>query len=155
MNNIDAEFMGGDAANMMFDSGINSSAAPDMVNFMSSGPFMVFFLMFLLFNIAVALIMVVSLWKIFTKAGKPGWASIIPIYNVIVILDIVKRPTWWVVLFFVPFVNIVIMFMVFYDLSKSFGKDIGYAIGLTFVPIIFLPMLGLGKSTYTPPVTNQ
>lgn len=155
MNNIDAEFMGGDTANMMFDSGMNGGAAPDMVNFISSGPFVAILLITSLISLFIGSITIVSLWKIFTKAGKPGWASIIPIYNIIVILEIVKRPIWWLVLFFIPFVHIVIMFMVFNDLSKSFGKDIGYTIGLIFLPIIFLPMLGFGNSTYTPPVANQ
>lgn len=154
MNNVDAGVMGGDFANKMLNSGFNGTA-PDMMNFVSSGPFIGILLITSLIALVVSLIMVVSVWKIFAKAGKPGWASIIPIYNTIVLLEIVNKPIWWIVLFIIPFVNIIIMFIVLSDLSKSFGKDIGYTIGLIFLPIIFLPMLGFGNSTYTAPVITQ
>ena len=98
--------------------------------------------------------MIVAAWKIFVKANQPGWASIIPIYNTVIMLQIVKKPTWWVILIFIPFVNIIIGFIITYELAKVFGKGIGFVFGLIFFPIIFLPILGFGKATYMPPADN-
>ncbi|HRX56462.1 MAG TPA: DUF5684 domain-containing protein [Verrucomicrobiales bacterium] len=102
----------------------------------------------------IIILIIASMWKIFTKAGKPGWAAIVPIYNIIVMLEIVGRPAWWVVLFLIPFVNVIMAFIVFVDLAKSFGKDVAYALGLIFLGIIFLPMLGFGSATYRGPAAS-
>ncbi len=93
-------------------------------------------------------LMIASLWVIFTKAGKPGWAAIVPIYNVIVKLEIVGRPMWWILLLLVPLVNVVIWIVLSIDLAKSFGKDAAYGIGLALLPFIFHPMLAFGGATY-------
>src|SRR3990167_3980068 len=103
--------------------------------------------------IAIA-VMIVAAWKIFVKANQPGWAAIVPIYNVVVMLQIVKKPTWWVILTFIPFVNIIIGFIITYELAKIFGKRLGFTIGLILLPIIFIPILGFGKATYMPPADN-
>lgn len=108
-------------------------------------------IVYLLFILAFAVIMIISMWKIFVKAGKPGWAAIVPIYNVIVLLEIVGRPVWWILLLIIPCVNIVINIIVCIDLAKSFGKDVGYGIGLALLSIIFFPMLGFGKAQYIGP----
>lgn len=105
-------------------------------------------LMFYLIFIALAVFMIVSMWIIFKKAGKPGWAAIIPIYNNVVMLQIVNKPIWWIILYFIPFVNIVISIIVVYKLSLAFGKGVGFAIGLILLPFIFYPILAFGKSTY-------
>ena len=94
---------------------------------------------------------IASLWKIYTKAGQPGWAAIVPIYNVIVLMNIVGRPVWWVVLMFIPFVSIVIAIIVCIDLARSFGKDMGFAIGMVLLSFIFLPMLAFGDARYVGP----
>ena len=96
-------------------------------------------------------VLIAALWKIFTKAGKPGWAAIVPFYNLIVLLEIVGRPLWWIVMFLIPFVNIVFAFLLVIDLAKSFGKGIGYAMGLIFLSPIFYPMLGFGSARYHGP----
>lgn len=83
-------------------------------------------------------------------AGQPGWSSIIPIYNLIVWLRIVGRPLWWIILFFVPFVNIVISIIITYQLAKVFGKGVGFTIGLILLPFIFYPILAFGQATYSP-----
>ena len=102
--------------------------------------------------LAVVILLIASAWKIFTKAGKPGWAAIIPFYNIIVVLQIVGRPVWWILLLlFVPLVNFIIMIIVLNDLSKSFGKGVGYTLGLFFLSIIFLPLLGFGSAQYVGP----
>ncbi len=76
-------------------------------------------------------------WIIFTKADHPGWASLIPFYNLYVVLKIVGRPGWWLILFFIPFVNIIVAIIVAIDMSKSFGHGGGFALGLIFLGPIF------------------
>ena len=99
--------------------------------------------------LVVILLIIIAEWKVFQKAGKPGWAVIIPIYNIIVLLEIVKKPLWWIILFFIPIVNIVIAIMVVHRLSLSFGKEAGFTIGLILLPFIFYPILGFGDAKYT------
>ncbi len=71
--------------------------------------------------LAIAIVVIAGMWKTFDKAGKPGWAAIIPIYNIIVLLEIVGRPIWWIILYLLPCVNIVVAIIVSIDLAKSFG----------------------------------
>ena len=111
-----------------------------------------FIIGFQLIVLIICVIMVISLWKIFTKAGKPGWASIIPIYNLVVELEIIGRPIWWILLMFIPLVNIVIAIMLVNDLAKVFGKSTGFTFGLIFLPFIFYLILGFGKASYLGPV---
>ena len=99
----------------------------------------------------IVVIEVIGLWKIFTKAGKPGWASIIPIYNVIVLLEIIGKPLWWFLLLLIPCVNIIFVVIVINRLSKSFGQGAGFTIGLIFLGFIFYPLLGFGDYTYLGP----
>ncbi len=95
--------------------------------------------------------MIASMWKIFSKAGKPGWASIIPIYNVIVLLQVAGKPVWWIVLLLIPIANLVFAILVLAALANAFGKGAGYVVGLILLPIVFYPMLAFGNATYTPP----
>jgi hypothetical protein len=112
----------------------------------------------LVFLLVISILSIIGLWKIFTKAGKPGWASIIPIYNLYVLLQIVGRPTWWLLLFLagvIPFVGLIPLLVasviVSIDLAKSFGKDLVYGILLfLFQPIMFI-VLGFGKDKYVGP----
>lgn len=108
----------------------------------------------LLIWLAVIVLLIAGSWKIFTKAGKPGWAVLVPIYNLIVMFQIVGRPLWWIVLFFVPFVNLVVAVILCIDLAKRFGKDVGYGLGLAFLGFIFIPMLGFSDAQYTPPTSS-
>lgn len=102
----------------------------------------------LLAYIGVIVLVIVSIWKIFEKAGKPGWAAIIPIYNMIVLLEIVRKPIWWIVLMLIPLVNIVVAIIVYVELAKAFGKSAGFGIGMIFLSFIFLPMLAFGDDQY-------
>lgn len=102
----------------------------------------------------VVIFEIAAIWKVFVKAGKPGWASIIPIYNGIVILQIAGRPVWWFLLYFIPLVNIIIAIIVMIDFAKSFGKGVGFALGLIFLPIIFFPILAWGDAQYQGPPTR-
>jgi hypothetical protein len=107
-------------------------------------------LLFMLIWLAVALLMIVSLWKVFAKAGEPGWAAIVPIYNVIVILKIASKPLWWIVLFLIPLVNIVFAVLTAIGLAQNFGKGAGFGLGLAFLAPIFYPILAFGEAEYRP-----
>ncbi len=101
--------------------------------------------------LAIIALLIVSQWKIYEKAGKPGWACLIPIYNIIVLLEIVGKPTWWIILCFIPFANIVVLIWMQNLLSKSFGKGTSFTLGLLFLSFVFYPILGLGDATYNGP----
>ena len=106
----------------------------------------------MLFWLAVAVASIIGMYKIFTKAGKPGWAAIVPIYNTVILHQIVGRPVWWVILYFIPFVNIIISVLVAIDLAKSFGKDEIFGIvALWLFSIVGYLMLGFGNATYKGP----
>jgi hypothetical protein len=98
--------------------------------------------------LAVAAVMIASMWKVFAKAGQPGWAAIVPIYNVIVLLKITGKPAWWIALFMIPFVNLIVAVMVIVSLAKSFGKGTGFGLGLLFFGFVFYPILGFGSASY-------
>ena len=84
------------------------------------------------------------------KAGKPGWAAIIPIYNAIVLLEIANKPIWWILLFLIPCVGIVFYVLTLIDLSKFFGQSPAFSIGLLLLPFVFFPILGFGGAQYRP-----
>ncbi len=111
-----------------------------------------FLMGYLAFFLILGIIIIIARWKIFQKAGKPGWAAIVPIYNFIVELEIIGKPWWWLLLMFIPIVNIVFAIMMVNLLAKSFGKDVGFTLGLLFLPFIFYPILGFGKAEYVGPV---
>jgi hypothetical protein len=108
-----------------------------------------------IFYLAVIILIVASIWKVFEKAGKPGWAAIVPIYNYIVMLEIVGKPTWWIVLLLIPFVNIFIALYMVILLAQSFNKSTGFAVGMILLPIVFYPMLAFGDATYHGPAGLQ
>ena len=99
----------------------------------------------------LSVVVIISIWKIFKKAGKPGWAAIIPIYNMYVLLKIVGRPGLWLILYFIPIANIIFHLVVAMDLAKVFNKSKVFGIVLLWLfSFIGYLMLGFGKSTYTP-----
>jgi hypothetical protein len=102
--------------------------------------------------LAILVLVIAGMWKVFEKAGKPGWAAIIPIYNLIVLLDIVGKPIWWIILLLIPLVNFVIMIIISMDLAVCFGKGKGWGFGLLVIlPFVGYPMLGFGQDKYTAP----
>lgn len=101
--------------------------------------------------LAILVLVIVANWKIYEKAGEPGWASIVPIYNFIVLCKIVGKPAWWTIMLFIPLVNIIFAIWALNMLSKSFGKDEGFTLGMIFLPFIFYPILGLGDARYLGP----
>lgn len=98
--------------------------------------------------LAIIVISVISLWKIFTKAGEPGWAAIVPIYNLVVLLKIVGKPIWWIVLLLIPCVNFIILILLCLELAKAFGKSGGFGVGLALLSPIFMPILAFGDAKY-------
>ena len=106
--------------------------------------------MIFLIQLAVVVLIIAGIWKVFTKAGQPGWAAIIPIYNLYILLKIAGRPWWWLLLFLIPPVNLFVAVMVSIDVAKAFGKGIGFGIGLFLLGFIFYPILGFGSDTYHP-----
>ena len=115
------------------------------------GPGMLFWVC----EIAFIILMVAAMWKMFSKAGQPGWASIIPIFNTYIMCKIAGRPGWWLILFFIPFVNLIIWIILCVDIAKAFGKGTGFGVGLLLLPFIFFPILGFGSAQYqgAPPPT--
>lgn len=110
-----------------------------------------------LIGLAFAVLVIAGLWKVFSKAGQPGWAAIIPLYNIYVLLKIVGRPGWWLLLFFIPLVNLIVAIIVNIDLAKSFGKSVvvwGILL-LTIFSAIGYILLGFGASTYQGPAARS
>jgi len=104
-----------------------------------------------IFYLAIIVVLVIGMWKVFEKAGKPGWAAIIPIYNLIILLEIVGKPMIWILWLIIPCVNIVFMIWLYNLVSKSFGKSEGFTVGLVIFPYIFWPILGFGDARYIGP----
>jgi hypothetical protein len=105
---------------------------------------------FMLVWLAIVVLAIIGLWKVFAKAGKPGWGCLIPIYNIILLLDIAGRPIWWIILFFIPLVNIIVCIIVPIDVARNFGKGTGFGLGLAFLGFIFYPILGFSDAQYSP-----
>ena len=103
----------------------------------------------MIFSVIVCILQIVGLWKIFNKAGKPGWASIIPIYNIIILLQIVKMDWWHIlIMLFVPFATVVYAFIIYIKLAEAFGKTTGFGVLTAFFPYLCLLILGFGKVGY-------
>ncbi|MFM7627969.1 MAG: DUF5684 domain-containing protein [Algoriphagus sp.] len=105
----------------------------------------------LIIYFAVIGLLIASMWGVFTKAGKPGWASLIPIYNLIILLEIVGKPWWWLLLMVIPVINIIFSVWIYNLLSKSFGKSEGFTVGLILLSFIFMPILAFGDAKYQGP----
>jgi Family of unknown function (DUF5684) len=104
--------------------------------------------------LAVAIFMIAAMWKVFTKAGQPGWAAIVPIYNYYIMTKIAGKPGIWVLWLLIPIVNIVFIIWLYNMISKSFGHDEGFTVGLMLLGIVFWPILGFGSSKYLGPYGN-
>jgi hypothetical protein len=96
----------------------------------------------------VVIVGLAGMWKTFEKAGKPGWGAIIPVYNIILLLEIAGRPFWWFFLLVLPMVNVVVSIIVAIDVARNFGKGTGFGLGLALLSFIFYPILGFGDAQY-------
>lgn len=108
----------------------------------------------LLVYLVVAVLWIAGLWTTFAKAGQPGWAAIIPIYNLYILLKIVGRPAWWIILYIIPIADLVALIIVSLDVAKSYGKSGGFAVGLILLPFVFYPILGFGSAQYVGPAVR-
>jgi len=104
-------------------------------------------LIFFVFLIPLFLV-IIPWWKIYEKSNYPGWSVLIPIYSTLIFLKIIEKPWYWLILFCIPFVNIVFLIWSTNLLSKKFGKDEGFTVGLLLLPLIFIPIIGYGNSKY-------
>ena len=101
-------------------------------------------------GLVVLAVVVIGMWKVFEKAGQPGWAAIIPIYNVYVLTQIAGRDIVWFILALIPVVNIVAAIVISIDVARKFGQGTGFGVGLALFPFIFYPILGFGSAQYNP-----
>jgi hypothetical protein len=120
----------------------------EMLAVVSGSAVVVIYLVFVVVEIA-------ALWRVFEKAGEPGWAAIIPIYNAYVILKLVGRPWWWLLLFLIPVIGLLCEIIVANDLSKSFGRGGGFTVGLVLLAFVFVPILGFGPACYVGPAAGR
>ena len=104
-----------------------------------------------LFTLALSIVLIVAMWKMFVKAGKPGWACIVPFYSQYCLFDIAMGNGWLFLLTFVPCVNIVMMFLCYIKLAGAYGKGAGFGLGLIFLSPIFMMILGFGQAEYVGP----
>ena len=132
------------------DSNIPVLAQQELLDFFASVAGLLCLGVGLLLVIAV----IAGMWQIFEKAGEAGWKAIIPIYNIWVMLEIIGRPGWWVILYFIPVVGFVVWVIMMIDLAKSFDHGIGFALGLMFLPVIFVPLLGFSDMQYYGPAAK-
>ena len=110
----------------------------------------------LIIYLVIGIVAIIALWKVFSKAGQPGWAAIIPFYNIYILLKIADRPGWWLILYIIPFVNIVLSLIVALDIAKNFGKSTAFGvIGLWLFSIIGYLILGFDDSKYLGSKTNS
>ena len=100
------------------------------------------------FYLLILIAIVAGFWQVFTKAGQPGWAAIIPIYNLIVLLQVAGKPLWWIILFFIPIANLIAAIFVGLAVAKNFGKSEAFGIGLGLLAFIFYPILGFSDAQY-------
>lgn len=105
-------------------------------------------ILLILLGLSVAVFGIISQWKVYEKAGQPGWAVLIPIYNFIVLLRIVNKPWWWLFLMMIPIANLVFAIIILNRVSKSFGKSEGFTVGLFLLSIIFWAILAFDSSVY-------
>jgi len=98
--------------------------------------------------LVVLFLNVVGLWKVFTKANYPGWASLIPIFNTYLLFKMGGNSGWWLLGLLVPLVNVLVLYKMFADVADAFGLGLGFALGLLFLNFVFVPLLGFGDYNY-------
>jgi len=117
----------------------------------NEGFFDVFTPVFVICWLAIVVFLIAAQWKVFVKAGQPGWAAIIPIYNIYIMTKIAGKPGIWTLLCLLPIVNIIFSIWLYNMISKSFGHDEGFTVGLVLLGIVFWPILGFGSAKYQGP----
>jgi len=98
-----------------------------------------------IFFVGIMVLMIIAKWKVYEKANQPGWAVLIPIYNTLVFLQIVGKPWWWIFLMIIPYVNLIFIIWASNMLSKSFGKEEAFTVGIVLLPYVFYPIIAFSK----------
>ncbi|WP_309135488.1 DUF5684 domain-containing protein [Cellulomonas sp.] len=106
-------------------------------------------------SVVVYVVVAIALAGVFRKAGEPAWQAFVPVLNTLVLLRVAGRPLWWFLLLLVPVLNVVVLVVVWNDVSRSFGRGPGFTVGLVLLPVVFLYVLWLGDSTYRGPAAAQ
>lgn len=101
-----------------------------------------------LLGLIVGVFYLIVWWRIFEKAGLPGWGALIPFYNIYLYIKTAQRPGWWIILLFIPIVNIIIGIVLCFDMARAFDKEIGFGFGLLFLGFIFYPILAFGAAQH-------
>ena len=114
----------------------------------TAGGLLGFTVMYFIFLSVFSVFSIICMWRIFKKAGKGGWEAIIPIYNIIVLIEIAGLPLWYIVLLIIPFANIYAIFKIYIELAHKFGKSTGFGVGMVFLSLIFMAILAFGKDEY-------
>ena len=109
----------------------------------------------IIFYVLIIVLNIAAMWKVFEKAGKPGWAAIIPIYNLIVLVEIIGKPIWWFLLMIFPCTSLIFVIWAYNLLAKSFGKSEGFTVGLVLLNPIFMCILGFGDAVYLGPSAKE
>ncbi|HHH75834.1 MAG TPA: signal peptidase I [Phycisphaerae bacterium] len=105
--------------------------------------------LFTLIYLALVVLVIAGGWKMFVKAGKPGWAFLVPIYNVMIMLEIAGKPSWWIALIlFVPIANLICLIIMYMAIAEQFGQSAGFGVGMALLGFIFIPILGFGSAQY-------
>ncbi len=99
----------------------------------------------LVLGLALVGLVLASFWRVFARAGQPGWAALVPIYNTITLLRVAGKPGWWILLLLVPGLNLIPLISVPFGVAKRFDKSTGFALGLLLLPLLFYPILAFGK----------
>lgn len=110
----------------------------------SGGPLLLIYLVLIVLNL-------VGAWRVFEKAGQPGWGILVPIYNVYLMCKIAGRPGYWLILFLIPIVNIFVTLFLAVDIARAFSRTAAFGFGLWILGFIFIPILGFGPAQYTRP----
>ncbi len=108
-----------------------------------------------LIYLAVIVFFLVAMWRLYSKAGEPGWTGIVPIVNTFYMLKIVGRPFWWFFIFLIPVIGWIWAIIAMNDLSRSFGRGGWFTVGLVFLPFIFFPILAFGSARYQGPAAAK
>lgn len=104
-----------------------------------------------LLEFIIAVIIIIAVWKIFTKAGEPGWNALIPFYNIYKLFKISMGNGWFFLMLFIPIANVVAAFLLAYNLARAFGKSTGFAVGLFLLQPVFMMILGYSNAQYLGP----
>jgi serine/threonine protein kinase len=102
----------------------------------------------LLISLAASVVIATGVWKVYAKAGLPGWGCLIPFYNLVLFMRLGGKPGWWAIWLFIPFLNFVIYTILTFEVAKNFGKGVAYTLGLLLCPPLFYAILGLGHAQY-------